>query len=322
MSGRAQGRYRALRPGRLPGRLLGRLLGRFPGRFLAFGPSAWLTAFVLIPFALVAKISLSRQVIAQPPYEPTFSFADGWSGVVAKLSELSFDAYEALASDDIYLLSYLSSLRVAAVAAVFTLLVAYPLALAIARAPRARRPALVMLAVAPFWTSFLIRVYAWILILKEEGLLNRALLALGLISQPLQIFATEPAVIIGMVYSYLPFMILPIYAALEGQDGALVDAAADLGASPTRAFWRVTFPLSLKGVAAGCVLVFIPAVGEFVIPDLLGGSDMLMIGRALWTTFFSNRDWPGASAVAIVLLALILPALWLYERAHMREGKR
>jgi putrescine transport system permease protein len=282
-------------------------------------PALWLFLFFLAPFALVAKISLSRPAIAQPPYEPAFSFADGWAGLLDKLQSLSFDAYRLVIDDDLYISAYLSSLRIAAIATLLTLLIAFPLAHAMTRAPKRWRPALVLLAIAPFWTSFLIRIYAWIMILKDEGLLNHALMSLRIIDAPLPIFATEAAVLIGIVYSYLPFMVLPLYTTLEKQDPSLLEAAADLGATPLGAFWRITVPLARPGIIAGVLLVFIPAVGEFVIPDLLGGSDTLMIGRSLWTEFFENRDWPAASAVAIFLLALLLiPILW-HERMQMKE---
>ncbi|MBK9082049.1 MAG: ABC transporter permease subunit [Rhizobiales bacterium] len=291
-------------------------------RIAALAPTVWLVVFFLVPFLLVAKISVSTAALAQPPYTPLFDLSEGVAGALARLGELTLAAYRAILEDDLYLLSYLGSLRLAAIATALTLLIAYPFALAIARAPRNRRPALVMLAVAPFWTSFLIRVYAWILLLKEEGLINHALMALGLIGEPLHVFATDAAVVVGVVYSYLPFMVLPLYAALEQQDASLREAAADLGATPWRTFRRVTLPLSLPGVMAGSLLVFIPAMGEFVIPDLLGGSETLMIGRTLWNDFFSNRDWPAASAVAIVLLALLLPALIAYERLQLRGRER
>ncbi len=291
-------------------------------RLAALAPTVWLVVFFLIPFLLVAKISVSTAALSQPPYAPVFDLSEGLSGVVARLGELTLAAYRAILDDDLYLISYLGSLRLAAIATALTLLIAYPFALAIARAPRGWRPALAMLAVAPFWTSFLIRVYAWILLLKEEGLINHALMALGLIAEPLHVFATDTAVVVGVVYSYLPFMVLPLYAALEQQDASLREAAADLGASPWRTFLRVTLPLSLPGVLAGSLLVFIPAMGEFVIPDLLGGSETLMIGRTLWNDFFSNRDWPAASAVAIVLLGVLLPALILYERLQLKEEGR
>jgi putrescine transport system permease protein len=288
-------------------------------RFILGLPALWLFLFFLAPFALVAKISLSRPAIAQPPYEPAFSLADGWAGFVDKLQSLSFEAYQLVIDDDLYISAYLSSLRIAALATVITLLIAFPLAYAMTRAPKQWRPALVLLAIAPFWTSFLIRIYAWIMILKDEGLLNHALMSLHIIDAPLSIFATETAVLIGIVYSYLPFMVLPLYTTLEKQDPSLLEAAADLGATPLSAFWRITVPLARPGIIAGVLLVFIPAVGEFVIPDLLGGSDTLMIGRSLWNEFFENRDWPAASAVAIFLLALLLiPILW-HERMQMKE---
>jgi putrescine transport system permease protein len=277
-------------------------------------PYLWLAALFAAPFAIVAKMSLSQAALALPPYEPVFSWADGVAGWLAKLSQLSLDSYAALFVDSLYLDSYLSSLRLAAIATLCALLVAYPFSLAITRASPTWRPILYILAIAPFWTSFLIRVYAWIAILKDEGFLNHALIALGLIDEPLRIFATDWAVVIGIVYSYLPFMTLPIYVAIAQQEPALIEAAADLGASPLRAFWRVTFPLSLPGVLTGCLLVFIPAVGEFVIPDLLGGSDTLMIGRTMWVEFFDNRDWPTAAAAAIVLLLALLAPITLYER--------
>ena len=281
-------------------------------------PALWLLLFFLAPFALVARISLSRPAIAQPPYEPAFFFSDGIAGLSEKLQSLSLDVYALIFDDNLYLAACLSSLRLAAMATVMTLIIAFPLAHAMTRAPARWRPALVLLAIAPFWTSFLIRIYAWIMILKDEGLLNNALMSLHLIDAPLSIFASETAVLIGIVYSYLPFMILPLYTALDRQDPTLLEAAADLGATPLRTFWRITVPLAWPGIVAGALLVFIPAVGEFVIPDLLGGSDTLMIGRILWNEFFENRDWPAASAVAIVLLLILLvPILW-HERMQLK----
>ena len=282
-------------------------------------PALWLLLFFLAPFALVARISLSCPAIAQPPYEPAFFFSDGIAGLSEKLQSLSLDAYALIFDDNLYLAACLSSLRLAAMATVMTLIIAFPLAHAMTRAPARWRPALVLLAIAPFWTSFLIRIYAWIMILKDEGLLNNALISLHLIDAPLSIFASETAVLIGIVYSYLPFMILPLYTALDRQDPTLLEAAADLGATPLRTFWRITVPLAWPGIVAGALLVFIPAVGEFVIPDLLGGSDTLMIGRILWNEFFENRDWPAASAVAIVLLLMLLvPILW-HERMQLKD---
>jgi putrescine transport system permease protein len=272
--------------------------------------------------ALIAKISLSRPAETRPPYEPTFSTDDGLAGILAKARTLGFDAYRALADDRLYLDSYLTSLLIAGLSTAIMLMIAFPFALAMARAPRRYRPLLIGLAVAPFWTSFLIRVYAWIALLKDEGLINHALMALRVIDAPLSIYATNTAVVIGIVYSYLPFMLLPLYSALERQDPALREAAADLGASPLQVFWRVTLPLSRPGVIAGCLLVFIPAVGEFVIPDLLGGSETLMIGRTLWNDFFANRDWPAASAAAIILLALLIGPLLVAERARLRAEEQ
>jgi putrescine transport system permease protein len=303
-----------------PRRAAGR---RTSGKWLVIAiPYAWLFFFFLAPFALVLKISLSQSALSQPPYEPVFTWSDSFRSLLEKLSTLSFDSFAGLLSDNLYMDSYISSVVIAAIATSLTLLVAYPFALAIARSSVKARPILLGLAIAPFWTSFLIRVYAWIAILKDEGLLNHFLISIGLIDAPLRLFATNTAVVIGIVYSYLPFMLLPLYAAIEAQDPALLEAAADLGASPWRAFLRVTLPLSLRGIIAGSLLVFIPAVGEFVIPDLLGGSDTLMIGRTLWNDFFSNRDWPAASAAAIVLLILLVPPLLIYERLQLQDERR
>jgi putrescine transport system permease protein len=288
-------------------------------RLVLGAPWLWLGVFFLVPFLIVVKISLSQAALAQPPYAPAFDLAEGWEATVSKLGELGFASYAGLAEDWLYAQAYWSSLRLAAISTAFTLAVAYPLAYAMARAPQQLRPILLVLAIAPFWTSFLIRVYAWITILKDEGLLNHALLSLGLIAEPLHVFTSDGAVVIGIVYSYLPFMVLPLYNAIARQPPELMEAAADLGASPTAAFWRITVPLSAPGVVAGCLLVFIPAIGEFVIPDLLGGSDTLMIGRTLWVEFFDNRDWPAASAVAVVLLGLLVVPMTLYERSQMAE---
>jgi putrescine transport system permease protein len=287
-------------------------------------PYLWIAAFFLAPMLLIAKISLSRSVLARPPYAPRFLPTDTFAEMWEKAQTLTFDNYRALVGDSLYFDAYVSSLWIAAVSTLATLLVAYPFALAMARSPRAWRPFLIGIAAAPFWTSFLIRVYAWIALLKDEGLINNALMALGLIHAPLEMFATTGAVIVGIVYSYLPFMLLPIYAALEGQDPSLREAAADLGASPAQVFLQVTLPLSRDGVIAGALLVFIPAVGEFVIPDLLGGSDTLMIGRTLWNDFFANHDWPAASAAAVALVSILLVPLLLWERARLREeeGRR
>lgn len=292
------------------------ILGR---RLVLAAPYLWLLCFFLVPFALVLKVSFSQSALGQPPYAPVFDSFNP-SDIGEKLSALSLSSYAALIDDSLYWQSYLNSVAIAAAATFVTLLIGYPFALAIARSKPRWRPLLLMLAIAPFWTSSLIRVYAWIMMLKDEGLINHALIALGLIREPLHIFATNWAVLIGIVYSYLPFMTLPLYAAIENQDKSLAEAAADLGAPATSIFWRVTFPLSLPGVIAGSLMVFIPAVGEFVIPDLLGGSDTLMIGTTLWNDFFANRDWPTAAAAAVALLALLVGPLVLYERLQMRDA--
>ncbi len=255
---------------------------------VTLAPYLWLLVFFLVPFAIVLKISLSTAALAQPPYEPSFGIGDGAAAWLGKLRQFSLDNYAFLATDALYIRAYLSSLGIALLSTLLTLLVGYPIAYGMARAPRAWQPTLVMLVILPFWTSFLIRVYAWIGILKKEGLLNQLLLSTGLISEPLTILDTNWAVYVGIVYSYLPFLVLPLYAALEKLDESLLEAAADLGCPPVRAFWRITFPLSLPGVIAGCLLVFIPVTGEFVIPDLLGGSGTLMIGKTLWAEFFNT----------------------------------
>jgi putrescine transport system permease protein len=278
-------------------------------------PYVWLLVFFLVPFAIVFKISLSDVATAIPPYVPLFD----WSNIGGFFSELDFENYSFIFSDELYRNAYISSLVIAGIATFFTLLIAYPLAYGMARAPKEWQPLLVMLVILPFWTSFLIRVYAWIGILKNEGLLNLLLMNLGIISEPLQIMNTTTAVYIGIVYSYLPFMVLPLYASLEKINPSLLEAAEDLGCPPWKAFWQVTFPLSIPGVIAGCFLVFIPAVGEFVIPDLLGGSDTLMIGKTLWTEFFNNRDWPVSSAVAVVLLLLLTIPIVLFQWMQQKQ---
>ncbi|AZV17865.1 MULTISPECIES: ABC transporter permease subunit [unclassified Mesorhizobium] len=298
--------------------LLARLGAAFVGRLVIIIPYVWLLFFFLIPFVIVFKISLSQTAIAIPPYTPALDFSGGISGFLAQLKQLSLDNYAWLTQDALYFNAYVTSVIIAAVSTVLTLLVGYPIAYGMARAPATIRPTLLMLVILPFWTSFLIRVYAWIGILKPEGLLNQLLLATGVIHQPLIILNTYTAIFIGIVYSYLPFMVLPLYSALEKMDYSLIEAAKDLGCPPTSAFWKITFPLSLPGVIAGCLLVFIPAVGEFVIPDLLGGSQTLMIGKTLWNEFFANRDWPVSSAVAVILLLLLIVPIMLFQRAQAR----
>ncbi len=281
-------------------------------------PYLWLILLFLAPFLIVLKISVSTTAIAMPPYTPVLDFTSGLGALWEQFQEFSFDNYVFLTEDALYWKSYLSSLQIALISTFLILLVGYPIAYGMARAKREWRPTLLMLVILPFWTSFLIRVYAWMGILKPEGLLNQLLLWLGVIDTPLNIMPSTLAVYIGIVYSYLPFMILPLYATLEKLDETLLEAAADLGCPPMQAFWKITFPLSLPGVIAGCFLVFIPAVGEFVIPDLLGGSDTLMIGKTLWAEFFSNRDWPVSSAVAVVLLAILVVPIMLFQNAQKK----
>lgn len=280
-------------------------------------PFVFLALLFLAPFLLVLRISLSQSVRAQPPYQPQYD-GGGFAGVWRVIENLDLQNYATIFSDDLYLSAFLTSLRIAAIATLILLLVGYPMAHAMARAKPSWRPLLLALMIVPFWTSFLIRIYAWIGILKPEGILNQALLSLGLIGAPLEILNTETAIFIGVVYAYLPFMVLPIYAVLAAQDDALLEAAADLGSPPWLSFWLVTVPLSLPGVAAGCLLVFIPVVGEFVIPDLLGGSETLMIGRQLWSEFFGNRDWPTASAIAVLMVIVLLIPFLLLRRLESR----
>jgi len=282
----------------------------------ALAPFLWLGVFFLFPFLLVAKLSLSDTALAIPPYTPRIDWAQGWAGVQTFLRGLDLEAYARLPTDRLYVVAYLSSLKFASVATFILLLLGYPLAYAMSRCTPSVRQALLMAVILPFWTSFLIRVYALIGILKPEGLLNVALNAVGLPSVAL--LNTDTAVYIGLVYAYLPFMVLPLYAVLERQQHDLLEAAADLGCTPLQAFWRVTFPISLPGVAAGSLLCFIPMVGEFVIPDLLGGSGTLMLGKTIWTEFFANRDWPAASAVAIVLLFTLVIPIVFYQRQQAR----
>jgi len=284
-------------------------------RWLLIGvPYLWLLSLFLIPFAVVLKISLSDIALSIPPYTPTMK-----EGAWVMLSQLDLENFVFLTADDLYWKAYLSSLQIAIVSTVLTVLVGYPIAYGMARAPEAWRPSLMMLVILPFWTSFLIRVYAWQGILSGGGYLNQFLLWTGLISEPLTLLNTPFAVYVGIVYSYLPFMILPIYAALDRLDQSLVEAAEDLGCSRIKAFWLVTLPLSRSGVIAGCFLVFIPVLGEYVIPSLLGGSNTLMIGKVLVDEFQSNRDWPLASAVGIILLLILIIPIILFQRNQQRQ---
>lgn len=277
----------------------------------------WAVLFLVGPLAIVFKISFSEAVLARPPYTPLITRSE--AGLALQASGAN---YATVLTDSLYLRAFGKSLWIALLATLIALVIALPMAYAIARSGPRWRSTLLALVLLPFWTSFLIRVYAWIAVLKDEGLLNAALLALGVIGAPLAILNTDAAVIIGIVHAYLPFMLLPIYVAFERQPPDMAEAAADLGAGPIGTFWSVTLPLAAPGIFAGSVLVLVPAIGEAIIPDLLGGADTLMIGKVMWTEFFQNRDWPVASAIAIVLLViLVVPVVWFerQETRHLQE---
>jgi putrescine transport system permease protein len=319
---------RSLTSGRV-GALLG-LLGRIPPiswsrqlvqqlrgrRLVTTVPYVWLLLFFVVPFAIVLKISFSEVRIAMPPYAPLTEWAADAKRLVLSLN---LNNYLFLLTDTLYINTFIYSVKVAAVSTLLCLAIGYPMAYAIARSSPTLRNFYLMLIVLPFWTSFLLRVYAWVGLLKTDGLINNALMAVGLINEPLTLLYTDFAVYIGIVYSYVPFMILPLYSNLEKHDLTLLEAAADLGSTPMRAFLKITLPLSVPGIVAGSLLVFIPAVGEFVIPSLLGRTDQLMIGRVLSDEFFANRDWPVASAVAIAMLLLLVAPIMLFQRYQNRE---
>jgi putrescine transport system permease protein len=282
-------------------------------------PYTWLVAFFLLPFLIVLKISFSQSAIALPPYAPVLDFSAGWRGIEDFFAGLSLDNYRLLGSDPLYLFSYAKSLQIAALSTLMLLAVGLPIAYAISRTPRGAQAILVVLVVLPFWTSFLIRIYAWMNILQHDGLLNRLLLGLHIVREPPVWLATDTAIYIGIVYSYLPFMVLPLYAVLEKMDESLLEAAADLGCPRWKTFWLITLPLAAPGVLAGVLLCFIPVVGEFVIPDLLGGSRAPMIGQTIWNEFFGNKDWPAASAVAVVLVCLLVTPIVIFQHQAMRN---
>lgn len=289
-----------------------------PGRYLVVSaPYIWLLIFFLAPFALVLKISFSSAIIAQPPYTALFD----WSAGLVPDIRGTLSSYQFLLSDELYAVAYLNSIKIALISTVLCLLIGYPMAYGIARAADAWRNVLLMLVILPFWTSFLIRVYAWIGILKNNGVLNNVLMGLGLIDQPLPMLHSDFSVYVGIVYTYLPFMILPLYANLAKMDESLLEAASDLGCRPWKAFLSITLPLSFPGIVAGSMLVFIPAVGEYVIPALLGGPDTLMIGKVLWNEFFRNRDWPVASAVAIAMLVFLVIPIVIFQHFQAREDR-
>jgi len=290
---------------------MSRLLARLGGRTVVTGiPYLWLLLFFLVPFLIVLKISISDMRMGMPPYEPLLVWA---SGQLVEF-KVNFANYTFLWEDALYRNAYLNSILTAGISTVLCLLIGYPMAYGIARSPPAWRNILLLLVMLPFWTSFLLRVYAWIGILKNNGVINNFLMWTGLIDEPIVMLQTNFAVYIGIVYSYLPFMVLPLYTAIEKLDLTLLEAAADLGCRPGKTFFRITVPLTRSGIIAGCMLVFIPAVGEFVIPALLGGPDTLMIGRVLWEEFFNNRDWPIASAVAIAMLLLLVVPIMILQR--------
>lgn len=282
-------------------------------RFTVAIPYIWLLVFFLAPFAIIMKISTADPIIGQPPFTPTFDDAGAFLATA--------DNFKFLLTDKLYIITYLKSVFMAATATILCLLLGFPMAYGIARAGSAARSILLLLVILPFWISFLLRVYAWMGLLNNHGVINNFLMWLGIIDQPLQLMYTDFAIYIGLVYSYLPFMILPLYAILERMDLDLVDAALDLGARPSQAFRDVTWPLARPGVIAGCLLVFIPAMGEYVIPYLLGGPESLMIGRVLFDEFFVNRDWPLASSVAIVLLMLLVVPIVFLQRSQAKDAE-
>lgn len=285
------------------------------GRHLVIGvPFLWLFMFFLLPFVIVLKISFAEADVAIPPYTEVFSWVENTFTLIINLGNYIF-----LSEDALYLAAYLGSLKMALVSTVLCLVIGFPMAYAIARADKAKQMVLLLLIMMPTWTAILIRVYAWMGILSNNGLLNGFLMWLGVISEPLQILNTNLAVYIGIVYSYLPFMVLPLFANLVKHDQSLLEAAADLGSSTFNSFWKITVPLAKNGIIAGSMLVFIPVVGEFVIPELLGGPETLMIGKVLWQEFFNNRDWPVASALAVVMLAILIVPIILFNRNQAKE---
>ncbi len=289
---------------------------RIPGRYLTVSPPyLWLFIFFLVPFLLVLKISVSTPEFDQPPYTAVFD----WSAGLIPEFKGTLSNYTFLTTDDLYIVAYLNSIKIAVVSTLLCLLIGYPMAYGIARAPGATRNVLLMLVILPFWTSFLIRVYAWIGILKNNGVLNNVLMTFGLIDEPLPMIHNWFSLYVGIVYTYLPFMILPLYANLAKMDESLLEAASDLGCRPWKTFVSITLPLSFPGIVAGSMLVFIPCVGEYVIPVLLGGPDTLMIGPVLWNEFFQNVDWPVASTVAVAMLLLLVVPIAIFQHYQARE---
>ncbi|WP_354623145.1 ABC transporter permease subunit [Psychromonas sp. MME2] len=294
------------------------ITGYLKGKYMTIGiPYMWLLLFFAIPFTIVLKISFSSAAIAIPPYEPIYSYVDETFQILLNLGN-----YLLLLDDAMYYQSYLNSLQMAFFSTLGCILIGYPMAYAIARAPASNQGVLLLLVMLPSWTSFLIRVYAWMGLLSNNGIINNFLMWLGIISEPIAMLNTNFAVYVGIIYTYLPFMVLPLYSTLVKLDMSLLEAAADLGSRNINSFWKITLPLSKSGVIAGSMLVFIPVVGEFVIPELLGGPDTLMIGKVLWKEFFNNRDWPVASALAIVMLAILAIPIILFNRYQAREMEK
>ncbi|MBZ0146906.1 MAG: ABC transporter permease subunit [Pseudorhodoplanes sp.] len=291
-------------------------------RLIILVPYLWLIAFLLAPFLIVLKLSLSQSAMSQPPYAPLLDLAEGLAGLRAFIEALSLDNYRTLFFDTLYIASFLKSLEIALISTLLLMAAALPIAYGLSRMPRAWQPALLVVIMLPFWTAFLIRIYAWITILQREGLFNHLLIALRIIDEPIPILASNTAVYIGIVYSYLPFMVLPVYAVLSKMDDSLLDAAADLGCPRWKTFWLVTVPLARPGLFAGALICFIPIVGEFIIPDLLGDSRTVMIGQTLWTEFFANRDWPVAPALAMALLVALLIPIMIVQRMQNIEVRR
>src|ERR1700730_9682176 len=285
-------------------------------------PYAWLLVFFLVPFLIVLRISLSQPALAQPPYAPLLDLLAGWHGITAFFGALSLDNYVLIGSDPLYLLSFVKSVEIAAFSTLLLLIIGYPIAYGITRTPRRVQAVLMTLVMLPFWTAFLIRIYAWMNILQHDGPLNRLLMALHIVSAPPVWLSTDTAIYIGIVYSYLPFMVLPLYATLEKLDESLLEAAADLGCPRSKIFWEGTLPLSAPGVLAGALLWFIPAVGEFGIPGRLGGPRAPMIGQTIWTEFFGNKDWPAAAAVAVVLIGLLVTPIVIFQHQTMPAAER
>ncbi len=285
------------------------------GRHAVIGvPFLWLFLFFMLPFFIVLKISFAEADVAIPPYTEIYSFVEQKLQVLLNLGN-----YVMLTEDELYISAYLGSLKMAFFSTVLCLLIGFPMAYGIARANKDTQTVLLLLIMMPTWTAILIRVYAWMGILSNNGLLNAALMGMGLIDEPLQILNTNLAVYIGVVYSYLPFMVLPLFANLVKHDLSLLEAASDLGSTNINSFWKITVPLAKNGIIAGCMLVFIPVVGEFVIPELLGGPETLMIGKVLWQEFFNNRDWPVASALAVVMLGILIVPIVLFNRSQAKE---